>query len=117
MSDYHDSKLSVDDKGLTIGWYYPWGSKHVPLGSVQAVERTDLTLLGGRWRIWGSTTLRYWANLDPGRPSKTNGFILNLGRAVRPFVTPDDPDGFEAALRSHLPQATFSTTTGSRHVI
>ncbi len=81
------------------------------------MERTELTLVGGRGRIWGSTTLRYWANLDVARPRKASGFIFDLGHHVRPFVTPDDPDAFEAALRSHLPNATFTATTGSRHVI
>ncbi|MGO8873757.1 MAG: hypothetical protein ACLQPH_20625 [Acidimicrobiales bacterium] len=27
--------------------------------------------------------------------------MLDLGRFVRPFVTPDDPDAFEAAVRGH----------------
>ena len=30
MSDYRDSKLTVDHTGVTIGWYYPWGAKRVP---------------------------------------------------------------------------------------
>ncbi|MGH2864990.1 MAG: hypothetical protein ACRDJX_07035 [Solirubrobacteraceae bacterium] len=57
--------------------------------------------LTGRGRIWGTANPRYWANLDPARPRKRVGFVLDLGRPVRPFLTPDDPDAFEAALSSH----------------
>jgi hypothetical protein len=54
MADYHDSKLSVNGRGIAISWYYLWGAKHVPLDAVKAVERMHLSLLGGQWRIWGS---------------------------------------------------------------
>jgi hypothetical protein len=29
------------------------------------------------------------------------GFFLGLGRRMIPFVTPDDPDAFEAVIREH----------------
>jgi hypothetical protein len=29
------------------------------------------------------------------------GLILDLGRSVQPFITPDDPDALEAAIREH----------------
>ena len=28
------------------------------------------------------------------------GFLLDVGKSVKPFITPDDPDAFEMALRS-----------------
>ena len=56
----------------------------------------------GKGRIWGSGDFRHWANLDPHRPGKSAGFFLDLGRRVIPFVTPDDPDAFEAVVRGHM---------------
>jgi hypothetical protein len=117
LETYKDEVVSLGADGLTIAWYYPWGPKHVRYGDVRAVERTDLTALGGRYRLWGSTTLRYWANLDLRRPTKKVGFILELGAHVSPFITPDDPDAFERVLRSHLPGVDFRATSGTAHVI
>ena len=54
----------------------------------------------GRARIWGTANPRYWANLDPQRPTKKAGLILDLGRLVRPFITPDDPGDVEAIIRA-----------------
>jgi len=43
-----------------------------------------------------------WASLDPGRPRKKFGLVLDLGRFVHPFITPDDVDAVEAAIREHI---------------
>jgi hypothetical protein len=43
------------------------------------------------------------------------GFVLDIGSAVRPFVTPDDPAAFEAELQTHLLDGTI--TEGSSSVI
>jgi hypothetical protein len=37
----------------------------------------------------------YWTNLDTLRPTKKEGLILDLGKRVKPFITPDDPDGWK----------------------
>ncbi|MEU5017921.1 hypothetical protein AB0G60_10960 [Streptomyces angustmyceticus] len=58
---------------------------------------------GGRARIWGTAHPRYWASLDPGRFSKREALVLDLGRFVRPFVTPDDAAAVEAILRERMP--------------
>lgn len=68
----------------------------------------------GRARLWGSANPRYWASLDPKRPSKKVAFIVDSGHAVKAFVTPDDPDAFESALSSH---ANVEIERGSRGVI
>ncbi|MDA8379918.1 MAG: hypothetical protein M0020_03675 [Actinomycetota bacterium] len=41
----------------------------------------------------------YWANFDPRRPRKTVAFLVDARKAVKPFVTPDDPAAFESAPR------------------
>jgi hypothetical protein len=41
----------------------------------------------------------YWANLDTARPSKKEGLVLDLGKSVKPFITPDDVDHVESILR------------------
>jgi hypothetical protein len=89
------------DAVLIRGYYFPWGTKRIPYSGIRGVRRVPMGTATGRGRIWGSTTLRYWASLDPGRPRKDIALILETGRRVEPFITPDDPDAVEAAIREH----------------
>lgn len=112
---YEDGFIGCDVGGVTIRRYYPWGAKRIPWSRVQSVERFELTAAQGRGRIWGTTSPRYWCNLDPARPGKRVGFVLHTGRPVRPVVTPDDPDGFEAAVRAQA--GGVPVTAGRKHVL
>ena len=62
----------------------------------------------GRGRIWGSTTLRYWASLDPDRPSKSTGLVLDTGHHILRFITPDDPAAVEAIIIAHSAAGTVN---------
>ena len=55
----------------------------------------------GRARVWGTANPRYWAGLDPKRREKTVGLVLDLGRTVKPLITPEDPDRCLAVIRTH----------------
>lgn len=97
---YHDRWIDcTTDEVLIRGYYFPWGTKHIPYSSIRSVRRVKMGTFTGKGRIWGSTTLRYWASLDPGRPSKSEALILDTGARVLPFITPDDPDAVAAAIR------------------
>jgi hypothetical protein len=103
--DYNDGIVSCDAEGVVLRrYYFPSGVRRVPYGEITGLERVTMGKLTGQWRIWGTANLRLWANYDPKRPKKTVGFILDAGKRVRPFVTPDDPDAFEAIVRerAHL---------------
>lgn len=101
-ADYADSWITCGPDALTIrGYYFPWGTKRIPYGSIRSIRRVSLGALRGKARIWGTATPRLWASLDPRRPRKSTGLILDLGRGVQPFMTPDDPDAVEAAIRRH----------------
>lgn len=107
MTDYQDRWISAGPSGLRIrGYYFPWGSKHIGYRAIKGVRRVELGPFNGKWRTWGTANPRYWASLDPKRPTKRIAFILDLGRALRPYLTPDDPDAFEAALREHTDRPT-----------
>ena len=58
-----------------------------------------MSALRGKLRIWGTGNFKIWANLDTKRPHKKVAFIIDNGKSVKPFVTPDDPDAFEAVVR------------------
>jgi hypothetical protein len=100
--EYADPRIETTTEGLRIRHYYlPFGDKRIGWDEIRSVGRVEVGAQRGRFRIWGTANPRYWANLDPGRPRKKQGFIIDLGGSVKPFITPDEPAAFEAALRAH----------------
>jgi len=104
VDTYRDTSVVCGADTLEIRRYYPWGSKTVPYHAIVGVQRVTLGALKGKARLWGSANVGYWANLDTKRPSKPEGLVLDLGKRVKPFITPDDPDRVEALIRerAHL---------------
>lgn len=98
---YRDRWVECGEDALRVrGYYFPWGTKVIPYGRVKGVRRVDMDVFGGRGRIWGTGNPRYWFHLDPRRPAKHAGLVLDLGRYVHPFITPDDVDAAEAEIRA-----------------
>lgn len=98
--DYKDGIIACDTEGLVIrGYYFPWGTKHIRYGEIRGLQRVGMGVMTGQWRIWGTGNIRYWANLDTKRPKKKVAFIVDNGKGVKPFITPDDPDAVEAIIR------------------
>jgi hypothetical protein len=99
---YKDRWIECASDDIRIrGYYFPWGTKRIPYRSIRAVRRVGLSAMRGKGRIWGTANPRYWASLDPGRPRKNQALVLDVGRFVRPFITPDDPEAVESAIRQH----------------
>jgi hypothetical protein len=100
MNDnYREKGIVCADDILEIRHYYLWGSKKVAYRSILGVQRVTMAALKGKGRIWGTANSAYWTNLDTMRPSKKEGLILDLGKRVKPFITPDDPDRVETIIR------------------
>jgi len=99
---YHDRWIECTDDQVRIrGYYFPWGTKRIPYRKIRSVQRVAMTKFRGQLRLWGTSNPRYWASLDPRRGSKKEGLVLDLGRFVHPFITPDDVDAVEAEIRAH----------------
>jgi len=99
---YEDRWITCTPEEIEIrGYYVPWGSKRIPYASIRSLRQVAIGALRGRARIWGTANPRYWAHLDPRRPSKERALILNVGGRVQPFITPDDPDAVEQVIREH----------------
>ncbi len=99
---YDDGGIACDDTSLIIRLYYPWGAKKLPYSSIRSVKRRRLTPLRGKWRIWGSGDFVHWWNLDVRRPRKDIALELDIGRRIRPTITPNDPATVERILIGHL---------------
>lgn len=104
VENYRDKGVIGGDDAIELRHYYLWGSKIVPYSSIVGVQRVTLAPLKGKARIWGSANMGYWANLDSKRPSKDEGLVLDVGKRVKPFISPDDCDAVEALIRerAHL---------------
>jgi hypothetical protein len=112
-SRYRDRWIECSADRIEIrGYYFPWGTKRIPYSSIRSVRRVEIGAFSGKGRIWGTANPRYWASLDPRRPKKSVGLILDLGRYVQPFITPDDPDAVEALIREHSDLGTSIEDTG-----
>ncbi len=113
--DYRDRWITCDDEQIAIrGYYFPWGTKHVPYARIRSVQRVELGPGTGRGRIWGTSNPRLWANLDPGRLRKSEGLILDLGAPVRPLLTPDDPQAMMDAIHAHTGPEALGPERGAR---
>lgn len=100
---YKDRWIEFTSTGLRVrAYYFPWGTKRIAFSAIRSVRRVQLGVFTGKARIWGTANPRYWASLDPARPRKSAGFVIDTGRVVRPFLTPDDPDAFERQLSAHI---------------
>ena len=118
MSLYQDRWIECTPDEIRVrGYYFPWGTKRIPYAAVRGVERVTLSALRGRARIWGTANPRYWASFDPKRPCKSAGIIVDLGRFVKPLLTPDDTDAVEEILRRRSKAAPQSGGTGRGPII
>lgn len=100
---YDDGGVACTDDALVIRHYYfPPGSKRVPYGRIASVRLVQLSLMRGRYRLWGSGDFTHWFNLDWDRPRKEVAFIIEVaGRHIRPVITPLDADVVAAELAAH----------------
>jgi hypothetical protein len=100
MTLYRDRWIVCDEDGITVrAYYFPWGTKRIPYKAIRSAVVVPMGFGSGRGRIWGTTNLRLWASLDPHRGWKKRALILDLGRQVRPFLTPDDVDAVAEIIR------------------
>jgi hypothetical protein len=97
---YDDGAIRCDDQGLSIRRYYPWGTKRIRYTSIEGVETLPLTgpQKVRKWRLWGSGDFVHWWNLDPRRPQKSVALVIDVGRRIRPTITPDDPTAVARTL-------------------
>jgi hypothetical protein len=100
---YKDRWITCTDRDLRIGGYYfPFASrKRIAYGRIRGVETVDMGALTGKLRIWGTARPDRWAHLDPKRPSKPTGLVIDTGRFVKPFITPDDPERVKQIIEEH----------------
>jgi hypothetical protein len=89
---YQDKFITITHDEITINYYYLWYpmSKKINFSTVKNVDLINLTLFSGRFKFWGINHLMYWYHMDINRHSKKEGIILDLGRRIKPAITPNN---------------------------
>ena len=100
---YEDSWVTCTETHVVIrGYYFPTGApKSIRYTDIRSVSPVEMGALTGRWRLWGSSSLRQWWHLDPGRHRKKTALILDLGRRVKPAITPVDTTRVKEIIEAH----------------
>ena len=95
---YKDRTLETTGDGIVVRRYgLLGGTNEIAYSEVQSIRQFDMGF-ADRWRLAGVGFNRKFYNWDSSRRSKTRAFEIDTGSFFRPTITPDDPDGFLAAL-------------------
>lgn len=99
MSEYDDGLVACTEDALVIRrYYFPLASsKTIPYSKIHSIESRPAS----RGRVWGTGNFVDWHNFDVGRPRKKTALAINLGRHIRPVVTPDNPGEVIRVLARH----------------
>ncbi len=99
---YKDKTLETSSDGIVVRRYGLFRSTRlIPYSEVKSVRHFRMGF-SDRWRVAGVGFNRKFYNWDSSRRSKTRAFEINTGVFFRPTVTPDDADGFLAALSEQV---------------
>jgi len=101
---YKDRWITCTTNDLVIrGYYPPFGvRKRIPYRRIVTVQSVDIGPLTGKLRIWGTSRLDWWAHLDLRRPSKKTALLIDVGRFVKPFISPEDPGRVMQIVAGHM---------------
>lgn len=102
---YDDGGLLLDQDGLTIRrYYFPWaGPKRIAYTAVRHAVARPMRWRTGKGRGWGTAEPGYWLPLDVRRWRKPTLLVFDVGRRVKPCVSPEDPRRVIALLRDRVP--------------
>lgn len=81
---YSDALLDITDEEIVLKrYYFPFGDKRVAFADIERIETEEPTWRNGKWRVWGTGTLKTWFPLDWRRPSRDRLFFIDL--STSPF--------------------------------
>ena len=105
MKLYDDDVVSLDDEGITIKHYTNRRRlRHIPYSAVEQLDRIDLRLWTGKYRLVGISPGRpfHFFPWDPHRASKTEALAIDLGRRMRIAISPDNTDAVQQLIEERI---------------
>ena len=98
--EYDDGLIACASDELVIRRYsLLLRPRRIAYAEIRRVTKVQLRGLQ-KWRIWGGD-VRHWFNFDARRPDKQVALVLDVGKHVKPTITPDDPHHVVDVLRRH----------------
>lgn len=107
MRTYDDEAIALDAAGIVIkNYWYPGHRRHIPYGAIASHTSFETGALSGRFRLVGFGLRRpfHFFHWDRRRSGKRVAIALDLGRRVRPVISPDDHLQVLAALDERSPK-------------
>ncbi len=107
MARYEDEAILLDEDAITIKSYrWPGDAKRIEYSSIRNVERFEMRLWSGRFRLVGISfgRPRNWFAWGRTHNNKRIAISLDVGKWIRPTVVPEDPDAAEEILREAVEQ-------------
>ena len=108
--NYRDPQITLDQTGLRLRHYYfPLATtKEISVERIESIKVAPLTFRTGKWRVWGSTTLKSWMPLDLGRSKKPTVIFVDDAHQIATRITRANPNEFIAGLKAPTPKAKVS---------
>ncbi len=79
VQPYCDKLIQIAGDHIVFHWYYfPFGSKRVPLSDIEYIVPLQPSLAAGSWRIWGTGDFSTWFPCDWSRRKRDVIFHLKL---------------------------------------
>ncbi len=79
VQPYSDKLIQITSDHIVFHWYYfPCGSKTVPLSDIEYISPLQPSMTTGRWRVWGTGDFSNWFPCDWSRSTRDVIFHLKL---------------------------------------
>lgn len=106
---YQDEVVRMDRTGIVIRHYYwPFGHKRIPFADIRSFDPRPLKAWHGQYRVQGIDMRGRWYSRDRDRGEKELAIDLDVGRRIRPILTPRDPDAVLEILTGGVSGSDFS---------
>ncbi len=104
---FQDKKLEIYREFLVIKDYYaPWLDKKLKISDIRDVWVEDLTVLGGKYRLWGTGTFLSWLPFHAERSCRDKALVVKrksgLMRKAKITLDTQDPSKACELIRNLL---------------
>jgi hypothetical protein len=103
---YRDDGVRLNEQEIVIARYFwPFGRKRIPYAAIERVTRRPLKPWHGQFRVHGIDLWGRWYPHDRARGDKDIAIDLHVGGAIRPVLTPDEPEEVLEILQRRVAKA------------
>ncbi len=97
---YSDKLVEITEDSILFRWYYfPFGRRRVALSKIDRIVVMEPSLLGGKWRIHGTSDFKTWFPCDWKRPTRDKIFVATLrNKWMRIGFTVEDSEKVQKIL-------------------